>query len=136
MKYMSNLSRVAGFCLALLLAVATPVLAQELGALSKNGLYRVDLQPPGALAINVLESWIVTVKDSAGAPVEHATIAVTGGMPEHGHGLPTAPQVTAELGDGRYQLDGVKFNMMGHWVIDLDIAAGAERDAVRIELDL
>jgi hypothetical protein len=34
-------------------------------------------------------------------------------MPQHGHGLPTQPQVTRELGDGRYLLEGMKFSMPG-----------------------
>ena len=40
-------------------------------------------------------------------------------MPQHGHGLPTEPAVTAELGDGRYRIEGVKFNMGGWWELQL-----------------
>jgi hypothetical protein len=41
-----------------------------------------------------------------GEPVENATIAVDGDMPEHGHGLPTCPQVTKYLGNGDYLVEG------------------------------
>jgi hypothetical protein len=33
--------------------------------------------------------------------VDGATLRVGGGMPDHGHGLPTAPAVREALGGGR-----------------------------------
>lgn len=36
-------------------------------------------------------------------------------MPDHGHGLPTAPRVTRHLGGGRYLVEGMRFNMSGWW---------------------
>lgn len=46
-----------------------------------------------------------------------------------GHGLPTQPQVTKELEDGTYLLEGMKFSMTGWWEIKLTIetAAGIDR---------
>ena len=49
-------------------------------------------------------------------------------MPEHGHGLPTEPEVTGELDGGRYVVEGVKFSMPGWWVINLHIHTEKERD--------
>jgi hypothetical protein len=83
-----------------------------------------------------LHSWIVTVTTPAGAPVEDATIAIDGGMPQHGHGLPTAPAVTAALGEGRYRIEGVRFNMSGWWELKLAISAGGQSDAVTFNLVL
>ena len=75
-----------------------------------------------------LHSWLLTLKTAAGQPVNDATITVDGGMPEHGHGLPTSPEVTAHLGDGQYRVDGVKFTMTGWWQLRFAITAAAGTD--------
>lgn len=38
-------------------------------------------------------------------------------MSQHGHGLPTRPQVTQNLGNGDYLVEGTKFQMGGWWVM-------------------
>ena len=58
-----------------------------------------------------------------GAPVTDAQIAVDGGMPQHGHGLPTKPLVRTQVADGTYLLEGMKFSMTGWWEIKLAIQA-------------
>ena len=89
---------------------------------SATGVYRVALLPPAqAPAINQMHSWKVKLATSDGTPVHGARFAVDGGMPQHGHGLPTQPRVTRELGDGTYQLDGMKFSMTGWWEVKLAI---------------
>ena len=62
--------------------------------------------------------------------MRQARIAVDGGMPQHGHGLPTRPRVTRELGDGSYLLEGMKFSMTGWWEIKLAIDAAEGTDKV------
>ena len=92
--------------------------------------YVVTLQPPAqAAAINQLHTWQVKVASPAGVPVPDARIKVDGGMPQHGHGLPTRPQVTRELPDGGYLIEGMKFSMTGWWEIKLAIDGpkGADR---------
>jgi hypothetical protein len=42
-------------------------------------------------------------------------------MPEHGHGLPTAPRVEAAGAPGDYFIKGMKFSMTGWWVLKLDV---------------
>jgi len=65
--------------------------------------YVVTLQAPAKpAAINQLHAWQVRLASPTGAPVPNARIKVDGGMPQHGHGLPTRPQVTRELPDGGY----------------------------------
>jgi hypothetical protein len=89
---------------------------------STGGIYRVALVPPAqAPAVNQMHSWKVKLASADGKPVRGARFAVDGGMPQHGHGLPTQPRVTRELGDGTYQLDGMKFSMTGWWEIKLAI---------------
>lgn len=84
--------------------------------------YVATLQPPARpAAINQLHAWQVKVSSPTGAPVSGARITVDGGMPQHGHGLPTRPQVTRELADGGYLIEGMKFSMTGWWEIKLVI---------------
>jgi hypothetical protein len=95
------------------------------------GVYRVALvPPPQPPAINQLHSWRVKLATADGAPVTHARFAVDGGMPQHGHGLPTQPRVTRELEAGTYQLDGMKFSMTGWWELKLAIDAAGGPDKV------
>jgi hypothetical protein len=70
------------------------------------------------------------LKTVAGAPVEGAAITISGGMPQHSHGLPTSPQATDYLGDGRYRIDGLKFTMSGWWQLRFAISAAAGSDTV------
>jgi cytochrome c peroxidase len=51
-------------------------------------------------------------------------------MPDHGHGFPTRPRVSTELGGGKYILEGMKFSMHGRWEIKFAIQAGAVSDIV------
>ena len=95
------------------------------------GVYRVALVPPAqAPAINQMHSWKVKLATPDGTPVHGAKIAVDGGMPQHGHGLPTQPRVTREIADGTYQLDGMKFSMTGWWEVKLDIQGPQGSDKV------
>jgi YtkA-like len=92
--------------------------------------YVVTLQPPAMpAAINQLHAWQVRLASSTGAPIAHARIKVDGGMPQHGHGLPTRPQVTQELAAGTYLIEGMKFSMTGWWEIKfaIDSPEGADR---------
>ena len=102
-----------------------------------KSLYAVEIAPENpAFERNTLHSWIATVKTADGVAVEDAQITVDGGMPQHGHGLPTAPQVTAALGDGRYRIEGVRFNMSGGWEFKLHVSAAAGEDDVTFNLSL
>jgi len=95
------------------------------------GRFIVTLQPPQtAPAINQIHSWTISVATPAGAPVKGARIGVDGGMPQHGHGLPTRPRITKELPDGNYLMEGMKFSMTGWWEIKLAIDASGETDKV------
>lgn len=102
-----------------------------------NGLYAVAIAPEAdAIPGNQLHSWVLTVTTPNGEPVEGATVAVDGGMPQHGHGLPTAPEATAYLGEGRYRIEGVRFNMSGWWEFKFDISAAPGEDTVTFNLSL
>jgi YtkA-like len=98
---------------------------------SSAGAYQVALVPPTtAPAINQIHSWTVKVSDTTGNPVHDAVFTVGGGMPQHGHGLPTKPRVSNELEGGTYRIDGMKFSMPGWWEIKLNIRGNQGADTV------
>jgi hypothetical protein len=108
-----------------------PNLDLSLDKPTSAGVYRVALIPPAQPpAINQMHSWKVKLATADGAPVAHARFAVDGGMPQHGHGLPTQPRVTRELEAGTYLLDGMKFSMTGWWELKLAIDAAGGPDKV------
>jgi hypothetical protein len=93
--------------------------------------YRSDYDP---IPINKIHSWTIKIETSDGKPVTGAHIDVDGDMPEHGHGLPTHPEVTAELGRGDYRVEGMKFSMPGWWNIKFYIKTPAKSEAVSFNL--
>lgn len=98
---------------------------------TNNGLFVASFAPErGVVRVGELESWLLTLKTKAGVPVEGAAIAISGGMPQHSHGLPTSPQATDYLGNGRYRIEGVKFTMNGWWQLHFAISAAAGSDTV------
>ena len=78
----------------------------------------------------------VVVRDADGRAIDGAQISIDGGMPQHGHGLPTRPRVTKNLGDGLYEIEGVRFNMGGWWEFKLAITGPGGADVVTFNLDL
>ena len=102
---------------------------------SAAGRYNATLEAERRLYTRQLQSVRLLLSDSSGAPVDGASITIDGGMPQHGHGLPTQPRVTAQLGNGAYQVDGLKFNMGGWWELKFRIA-GAEPDSITFNLAL
>jgi hypothetical protein len=103
---------------------------------SAGGRYTAVLQPSQPLRPRQLQTILVFVTDAEGHTVDGATIAVGGGMPQHGHGLPTQPRVTKSLGSGTYEIGGVRFNMGGWWELSLDITGSAGSDKVTFNLAL
>ena len=104
---------------------------------SEQGLYAIGYTSDlGTVPVNQMQSWTLHVENAAGQPVENATITVDGDMPQHGHGLPTRPQVTRYLGNGDYKVEGLKFHMPGWWVMDFVVTADGQRDQVRFNLML
>jgi len=121
-------------------AMAMPDASDELDLattkLTEDGAFQVtvsnNLDP---LSLNEIHSWTVHVETADGQALEKAEITVGGGMPEHNHGFPTAPEITEESG-GDYLLEGVKFSMAGWWELKLDITAGDQTDSVTFNIIL
>jgi hypothetical protein len=121
---------VAGWQLAMRIFMAAPGdLDLSLSKKSATGLYAVSLAPEEApIREGALQGFVLTVKLANGGPVDVSRIEIGGGMPRHGHGLPTEPRVTAALGDGKYRIEGFKFTMSGWWQLKFTIDAPPGRD--------
>ena len=103
---------------------------------TENGVFKVSYSSDENIVINKMHTWTLHVETVDGQPVENAVITVDGGMPQHGHGLPTAPQVTEYLGNGDYLVDGLKFQMGGWWEVRFNITAGDVTDTITFNLTL
>jgi hypothetical protein len=116
---------------------ATPPAASEFGLgprTSAKGVYTATLQPSRPIRPRQMQTVRVVVTDASGQMVDNAAIAIDGGMPQHGHGLPTKPKVTKNPGGGLYEIEGVRFNMGGWWEFTLAITGPAGTDLVTFNL--
>jgi hypothetical protein len=95
--------------------------------------FKSELDP---ITLGSMHSWILHVETADGQTVEGASILVDGGMPDHGHGLPTSPQVTQDLGGGDYLVEGLRFQMGGWWEVKFNITADGVEDNVTFNIIL
>jgi hypothetical protein len=103
---------------------------------SANGAYRATITPAGdSIPQGRLHSWTLHLETATGVPVDSARVVVDGGMPQHGHGLPTKPRARA-MGNGDYAVDGMKFNMGGWWVLKFRVQSGAGSDSLVFNVKL
>jgi hypothetical protein len=104
---------------------------------SANGIYLGTIIVSGdSIPTGRLQNWTLHLETANGAPVDVATVSVDGGMPQHGHGLPTKPQVKLALGNGNHLVEGMKFNMGGWWVVKFHINSAAGNDSLVFNLSL
>jgi len=102
---------------------------------TSGGLYTVRWRSDGgSIPLNTLHTWTVHVDSAGGVPVADAQLNVDGGMPAHNHGMPSRPEVTANLGGGDYRVEGMQFQMPGAWVITVSVAGPAGNDVVAFPL--
>jgi YtkA-like protein len=102
---------------------------------SKQKLFTATVTHPDPPPVEALHVWTVRLFDRKHRPVTEARIKVTGDMPAHGHGLPTAPVAVAR-GRGVYQLQGMMFQMPGLWYVQLRVRAGNRLDTIRIKFTI
>jgi len=105
--------------------------------MSEHGLYRAMVTPSVTpIPLRRLQQWTLHLETVSGVPIDSATITVDGGMPQHGHGLPTRPRVVRALGNGNHQVDGLKFSMGGWWRMLFIVRTTAGMDTVVFNADL
>ena len=117
-------------------AGATPAPNVQMGVLSEEGLFVgswiSDLDVP---PINVVHEWVLHIETPGGEAIEGAIVSLNGDMPAHGHGMPTQPQVSEDLGGGDYRVEGMSFQMGGYWIIDVTVTAAGQTDMIRFGLE-
>lgn len=128
-------------CLAVVLLLPVTTVADDCSegceAVSRDGHFQVTARPvPEKPPLREYHDWIVEVKDDNGDPADLAGLTVSGGMPGHGHGLPSQPKVHEHLGDGRYRISGFLFNMHGEWTLSFHLAGPDLEDVADLELTL
>ncbi len=104
---------------------------------SDGGKYTLAVAPNAEpLQVGNLHSWTIELRTTGGEPVQAARFTVDGGMPQHGHGYPTQPRVTRELGQGKYLLEGMKFSMPGWWTLQVRVDGPQGPDATTFNIVL
>ena len=88
------------------------------------------------LKINSIHSWELLLNTADGLPIRGAQVSVFGGMPDHDHGLPTAPVVTGEIAPGRYLLEGMRFHMPGRWLLTIAVVSDQNSQSATLEFQL
>ncbi len=125
---------------AMMMSDVEPPAASDFGTgprKSAAGHYAATIVPgPEGLKVRKLQTVRLAVTDADGRPLEGLAIGIDGGMPQHGHGLPTQPRVTRALGGGEYLVEGLRFNMGGWWELELDVDGPLGRDSIVFNLDL
>ena len=121
-----NLRILAAAALGLTLAGATAAATEQhdplLTRTTDQGLFNAQISSDAnPIPMRRIHTWTIQLADRSGRPVDGAAIGVSGGMPDHGHGLPTQPQVSTTDTPGRYKINGVRFSMTGWWVLNLAI---------------
>ena len=131
------MNRPISFILLYLLVTTTANAQQpDLRIETSEGLRILIHSQLSPLQINRIHSWHVEIVDGATKPVTDAVVSVSGGMPEHDHGLPTQPRVTEEIKPGTYLLQGVRFHMPGKWKMIISIETEANLSTVNLDFDL
>jgi hypothetical protein len=103
---------------------------------SDNGLYTVTIAPGiEPIPVGRLHAWTVAATLPDGTPAK-AEVMFDGGMPRHGHGLPTVPKTLGEDDDGRAIIGGVRFNMPGWWELKVHLDGIAGEDTATFNIAL
>lgn len=90
--------------------------AWQLQQASKQALYQATLTCAAPPSVGTFQECRLQVDSPQALPAD-LIIAVDGGMPSHGHGLPTAPQAVPTDKPGEFRIDGLKYSMPGEWVL-------------------
>jgi len=118
------------FCLFITTFVLQPLVANESPVIeypqhSQKKLYQSKLKCEKPLATGSFQSChLVVLRENQ--PVENTEIFISGGMPQHQHGLPTAPKLVWSEEKKYYEVLGLKFSMSGDWSLNFKINAKTE----------
>jgi len=101
---------------------------------SRQQHYRVRVHERSEPALNQFQAWTLQVTSADGKPVSGAAVNVTGGMPQHGHGMPSLPQVSPGTAPGEYRVEGLQFSMPGWWEVHVYVSKDRVDDIATFNL--
>ncbi|HPY39018.1 MAG TPA: FixH family protein [Thiolinea sp.] len=110
--------------------------AWQLSQTSTHGLFKVNLLCRHSPSVGPFQDCQVEIQDGQGQAINEAKISIDGGMPSHGHGLPTAPVASSLDGQGHYRIDGLQYNMPGPWLLGFIIKTAAGQDKVIFSFEI
>lgn len=96
---------------------------------SDSGAYQATLVCAEAPSVGAFQDCSLRLSSQQAIPAD-LQVAIDGGMPAHGHGLPTAPQAIATTTAGEFRLAGLKYSMPGEWVLGFLLQAANGQDKV------
>ncbi len=108
----------------------------EMRGVTEQFSYRVELACTTELISHTYLQCEISVADDAGSPILPRELSISGGMPGHGHGLPTTPRVVRQIGPGSFEIEGLKFNMSGAWQLQVDITGDRGPDRLAFDFDV
>ena len=101
----------------------------QLSQTSVKGQLQSELQCVTAPAVGDFQNCTLKLNRTQTLPSDF-TIAMDGGMPAHGHGLPTAPKVVATDKVGEYRIEGLKYSMTGEWLLGFMLQSKSMNDKI------
>ena len=104
---------------------------------SNNNHYKVDLHCDHPPTISGFQQCNLTLTDKV-KKLAYVNIIIEGGMPEHHHGLPTAPKISWNYDKKYYNINGLKFSMPGAWQLTflIDKTENLPRDIATINFEI
>ena len=88
---------------------------------------------PASFTAAMPQRWIVRLETSSGAAIPDARVVVDAYMPESGERSRPSP-VTRYVGDGRYEIDGLRFSRSGWWNVSLAVGYARMSDSLAFNL--
>ena len=101
----------------------------QLNQASIKGQVQSELQCTAAPSVGDFQNCTLKLQSTQALPSDLA-IGVDGGMPAHGHGLPTAPKVVATDKAGEYRIEGLKYSMTGEWLLGFMLQSKTLNDKI------
>ena len=95
--------------------------------------FEVQITDSLPTTLNTIVSWPIKIKSlRANYVLDEVKLMIDGGMPHHGHGLPTTPTIKPTSKPDEYIIEGLKFSMPGYWEVRINASNGQKNDNVTI----
>ncbi len=119
------------------LALAGPVCAAEISAVSQSGRVAVSLEtltanPPFKRPLH-WHLYLRPISEDLPAPDELSIRAV---MKRHPHCLPTTPKITKGPRAGEHIIEGGKFDRLGEWMVQVGLKTNTGEDRITFAVNV